>query len=79
MGFSILELSKLHMYEFYYDVLQAKYGSKVRLAYTDTDSYVLYIETEDVYKDFRELGDVFDFSDYPQGHDSFDKTNKTKR
>ena len=78
LGFSILELSKLHMYKFYYDVLKTRYGDKVRLAYTDTDSYVLYIETDDVYKDFRELGDVFDFSDYPTDHENFDKKNKKK-
>lgn len=78
LGFSILELSKLHMYKFYYDVLKPRYGAKIRLAYTDTDSYVLHIETDDVYKDFRELGDVFDFSDYPADHDNFDKKNKKK-
>ena len=78
LGFSILELSKLHMYTFYYDVLKPRYGDKVRLAYTDTDSFVLYIETDDVYKDFRELGDVFDFSDYPVDHSNFDKQNKKK-
>ena len=77
LGFSILELSKLHMYKFYYDVLKTRYGDKVRLAYTDTDSYVLYIETDDVYKDFRELGDVFDFSDYPTDHENFDKKKET--
>ena len=66
------------MYEFYYDVLKPKYGSKIRLAYTDTDSYVRYIETDDVYNDFRELGDVFDLSDQLTDHEQFDKNNRNK-
>ncbi len=66
------------MYTFYYDVLKPRYGDKVRLAYTDTDSFVLYIETDDVYKDFRELGDVFDFSGYTVDHNKFDRKNKKR-
>ena len=50
---AILDLSKLHMYEFYYDELKPRYGDKVKLAYADTDSFVTHIETENVFKDFR--------------------------
>jgi len=39
-GFSILELSKAHMYRFHYDVMLAKYGLNCRLLFTDTDSFV---------------------------------------
>ena len=52
-GFSILEFSKNHMQRFYYDTLKKFYGDRVRLSYTDTDSFILEIETEDVYEDFR--------------------------
>jgi hypothetical protein len=76
VGFSILELSKLHMYEFYYDVLKKKYGDKLRLLQTDTDSLITYIETEDVYKDFKEMGEHFDFSDYAKEHPNYDVSNK---
>ena len=51
VGLWILELSKLHMYNFYYDVLKERCGDNIRLTYTDTDSYILQIETEDVYDD----------------------------
>ena len=51
-GFTILELSKLHMQNFYYNVLKPYYGEKVNLCYTDTDSFILSIESEDVYDDF---------------------------
>ena len=37
-GFASLELSKLHMYKFFYDVLKPKYGNNIELGYTDTDS-----------------------------------------
>ena len=35
LGMTILDLSKVHMYSFYYDVLKAKYKDDVRLIYTD--------------------------------------------
>ena len=39
------------MYEFWYDYIKSKYGDKVRLCYLDTDSFIIYIKTEDFYKD----------------------------
>ena len=45
LGFSVLELSKLLMYEYYYHKLQPYYNSKNKLQYMDTDSYILYIKT----------------------------------
>ncbi|XP_031549086.1 uncharacterized protein LOC116286658 [Actinia tenebrosa] len=50
-GFTVLELSKLLMYEFYYDKLKPKYGDRCRLLYTDTDSLIMEIQTPDVYAD----------------------------
>ena len=41
LGMSILEISKLHMHQFYYDVLKNKYNENIKLVYTDTDSYVI--------------------------------------
>jgi len=52
LGMSILDLSKVHMYSFYYDVLKAKYKDDVRQIYTDTDSYVIQTFTEDIYEDW---------------------------
>ncbi len=44
VGFRIFDLSKLHMQQFYYDVLKPFYNEKVQLCYTDTDSFVLNIK-----------------------------------
>ncbi len=59
----------------FYDVLKNKYEDKIKLCYTDTDSYVLHVETEDVFKDFREMKEHFDFSGYPKDHPNYDNTN----
>ena len=36
-----------------------------KLLFTDTDSLVYEIKTNDVYEDFYEDKELFDFSDYP--------------
>ena len=48
---SILDISKTLMYEFWYDCIKQKYEDKTKLCYTDTDSFVIYIITEQFYKD----------------------------
>ena len=65
-GFSILELSKLHMMNFHYDFIKNKYGDNARLIFTDTDSLTYHIVTDDVYKDMYDNKHLFDFSDYPK-------------
>ena len=54
-GMCILKLSKVLMYEFHYDYIKIEYGSNSRLLFTDTDSLMFEIKTEDVYKDFRTI------------------------
>ena len=51
LGLSILELSKILMHEFWYDYVKPKYGEKAKLCYMDTDSFIVYIKTDDTYKD----------------------------
>ena len=63
VGFSILDLSKLLMYEYHYKYLKNKFDAK--LLFTDTDSLVNGVKTEDVYEDFYGDKNLFDFSDYP--------------
>ena len=72
---AILDLSNLHVYRYYYDVLKPMYGEKVKLAYTDTDSFVIHIETQDLYEDLKQIEDYMDFSDYPTDHPNYNTTN----
>ena len=76
MGDVILETSKLHMYEFWYDYLKEKYNDKIQLIYTDTDSFVIEVETDDIYKDMLEDSHLYDFSDYPKDHPNYSLKNK---
>ena len=63
---NILDLSKHLMYDFYYNQLKAQYGESCQLLYKDTDSLLIEIETEDVYKDMAQKQDLYDTSDYPR-------------
>lgn len=78
VGMAILDLSKLHMYNFYYEVLKPKYGDNIKLAYTDTDSFVIHTKTEDIYSDFKTISHNMDFSDYPTDNPLHNLTNKKR-
>ena len=47
-GVPVLAWSKAHMVRAYYGTIKPKYGDKVRLHYTDTDSMFLSIQTDDL-------------------------------
>ena len=65
LGLSILEISKLLMYELWYDYMKPKYGNEVKLCYMDTDSFIMNIKTEDFYKDIaNDVEERFDTSNY---------------
>ena len=51
LGLSILELSKILMYDFWYNYVKPKSGEKAKLCYMDTDSFIVYIKTHDIFKD----------------------------
>ena len=64
LDLSILELSKIVMWEFCYDYIKPKYGEKAKLYYMDTDSFLVYIKTDDIYKEIAEgVEKKFDTSD----------------
>ena len=71
LGMSILDLSKIVMFDFHYQYIKPKYGKQAKLLFTDTDSLFYEIETEDFYKDISEdVKNRFDTSNYPEGHPS---------
>ena len=65
LGLSILENSKILMYEFWYDYMKPKYDDNVKLCYTDTDSFIMNIKTEEFYTDIaNDVEKRFDTSNY---------------
>ena len=65
LGLSVLEISKILMYEFWYDYMKPKYGDNVKLCYMDTDSFIMHIKTENFYKDIADdVEERFDTSNY---------------
>ena len=73
VGFTVLELSKLHMYDFHYNHMIAKFplANQLKLLFTDTDSLAYAIKTNDIYKDMT-VDNNYDFSEYPL----YDVSNK---
>src|SRR5437867_9253178 len=72
IGFCVLELSKLLMYNFHYDYILKAYPNKAKLLFTDTDSLCYELHTDDAYADMKRDADRFDTSDYPVGHNNYD-------
>ena len=65
LGLSILEISKILMYEFWYDYMKPKYNNNVKLCYMDTDSFIMDLKTNDFYKDIaNDVENRFDTSNY---------------
>ena len=60
---SLLKLCKILVYEFWHVYVKSNYGEKAKLCYTDTDSFIVYIKTDYIYKDIAEdIGTRFDTS-----------------
>ena len=76
IGMCTLELSKVLMYELYFGYIKNKYGNNWRLLFTDTDSLMYEIKTEDIYEDFSNKKEMFDFSDYSTNSKYYDNSNK---
>ena len=84
LGLSILDISKITIYEFWYDYVKIKYQDKARLCYMDTDSFVVNIKTKDFYKDIsQDVNKRFDTSnntsDRPLINDRFLKAGINKK
>ena len=77
VGFAILELSKLHMCETYYDTLRPYFGQEsLQLHYIDTDGMFLSMKTKDIINDLKNLEDIFDFSNLDKNHEVYSDKNK---
>ena len=77
LGLAVLELIKLHMYERNNDKLQQCFGQEnIRLHYVDTDAFVLSMITKDIITDFKNLEEIFDFSNPDENHELFRNKNK---
>ena len=75
IGMTILDISKLIMYQYHYEYLMPRYPD-TKLLFTDTDSFCYWIPSEtNVYDDMRGNHDWFDFSNYPIDHANFDDSN----
>jgi len=75
-GQVVLDISKEIMYDFHYNVIKEKYGDRVQVLGTDTDSLIYKIETQDIYIDMGEMLDYFDTSDYDKEHALYSIVNK---
>ena len=72
----ILELSELLLCELHYDYIKKKYGNNSRLLFTETDSLMYEIKTEEVYVVFSDDKEMFDFSNYSTNSSYYDNSNK---
>ena len=54
LGLSIVELSNILMYKFWYDYVKPKYGENAKLCYMDTGTFIVHVKTDDIYKDLAE-------------------------
>ena len=80
VGQAILDLSKTLMFDFNYNYIKEKYGNKAELMFTDTDSLMFQIYTDDFYLDIcPDVRDKFDTSDYPPNHKSGILTGVNKK
>ena len=51
------------MHKFWYDYFKPKYGDRAKLCYTDTDSFIIYIKTKDIYNDVERWFDTSNYND----------------
>ena len=59
-----------------FDYIKNKYNNKARLLFTDTDSLMYEIKTEDAYEDFSKDKEMFDFSNYSTKPKFYDDSNE---
>ena len=80
IGYYILELSKLRLYDFYYNVMKAHCGDRVKLVYCDTDSLITEIQTHDLLAEYSKepLKSYIDTSNFSPSHSLYSTENRGK-
>jgi hypothetical protein len=73
--FTVLDVSKLLMFDFHYNVIVKRYGEDARLLFTDTDSLCYQLFTNDVYRDMLDYRNLLDTSIYPRDHPLYSSEN----
>ena len=82
VGFSVIDLSKLHLCNFHYNHMCVKYSRhcQLRQLFTDKDSLVYAVQREDTYRDMAEdAATHYDFSEYPLDHPLYSAMNRKGR
>ena len=64
------------MYQLHYDYVKNIYGKNLKLSFTYTVSLVYEIKAEDVYEDFSNDKEMYDFSNCSTKSKYFDNSNK---
>lgn len=78
LGFSVLDLSKIVMYEFYYDVICPTFNNNCGILYTDTDSFILELFCKNLDEKLNDVKEKFDFSNFPKDHKLYSDKNRKK-
>lgn len=73
-----MELSKLHMFKFHYQVMKPVFEGRIEVCFMDTDSFLYHIHANDVQEKLAQLSMFFDFSNYPSNHPLYSIENKNK-
>ena len=80
LGATILDVSKILMYDFHYNYIVPKYGDQAKLLFTNTDSLCDEIETDDFFQDIApDVENMFDTSNFAKNHPSGIPTGKNKK
>jgi hypothetical protein len=76
LGQTILDQSKLLMYDFHYNFMLKKIErNNIDLLFTDTDSLCYNIRNQDIFQIMKDNKELFDLSNYSKDHDMYDGTN----
>ena len=80
LGMSILDISKTLMYEFWYDYIKPQHQDNAKLCYTDADSFIIHMKTEDFYEDIaNDVEKWFDTSNYDENGKRPPQIGKNKK